>query len=83
MKISRLATDSRLISPGDTFLAYYGERQDGRKFIPEAIKAGANAVLWEPHGFKWDSAWGAPNRRAEAESTGRAHRQPCIRRPVP
>ena len=25
----------------------------------EAIKAGANAVLWEPHGFKWDSAWGA------------------------
>lgn len=61
VKLARLATDSRRIRPGDTFLAYHGERQDGRKFVPDAIRAGANAVLWEPHGFQWNPAWRVPN----------------------
>lgn len=61
VKLTRLATDSRCVRPGDAFLAYHGERQDGRKFIPDAIRAGANAVLWEPHGFQWNPAWRVPN----------------------
>lgn len=61
VKLTRLVTDSRQIRPSDTFLAYHGERQDGRKFIPDAIRAGANAVLWEPHGFTWNPDWRVPN----------------------
>ena len=61
VKISSLATDSRKVKQGDTFLAYAGERSDGRNFIRQAIAAGANAVLWESEGFVWDPAWKAPN----------------------
>jgi UDP-N-acetylmuramoyl-L-alanyl-D-glutamate--2,6-diaminopimelate ligase len=50
VRISNLATDSRAVKPGDTFLAYPGEKRDGREFIPQAISAGANAVLWTRHG---------------------------------
>ena len=55
--IENIATDSRMVKPGDTFLAYVGEKVDARKFIPQAIEAGANAVLWERNGFVWSSKW--------------------------
>jgi len=55
--IENIATDSRMVKPGDTFLAYVGEKVDARKFIPQAIEAGANAVLWERNGFVWNSKW--------------------------
>ena len=58
--IVSVVTDSRLIKPGDTFLAYAGETSDGRKFIPQAIAAGANAILWDPNGFTWNPAWQIP-----------------------
>lgn len=61
VKIGSLVTDSRMVKPGDTFLAYAGEQLDARKFIPQAIAAGANAVLWERRGFAWDPAWQVPN----------------------
>ena len=61
MKVARLAIDSRRVRPGDVFLAYPGEQADGRKFIPQAIAAGAAAVLWEPKGFHWDPSWAVPN----------------------
>ncbi len=59
--INNLTTDSRRIKPGDTFLAYAGQKYDARQFISEAIAAGANAVLWERHGFAWNPAWKIPN----------------------
>ncbi len=59
--IENLVTDSRMVKPGDTFLAYVGERVDARKFIPQAIEAGANAVLWERNGFVWNTKWHTPN----------------------
>ncbi len=61
VRISSLVTDSRTVAPGDTFLAYPGENSDGREFIPHAIAAGANAVLWERRGFAWNQAWQLPN----------------------
>ncbi len=61
VKIGNLVTDSRMIKPGDTFLAYAGEKQDARMFIPNAIAAGANAVIWESQDFEWDSGWKVPN----------------------
>ena len=58
--VKNLVTDSRRIKPGDTFLAYAGEKNDGRQFIPQAIAAGANAVLWDPEHFSWNPQWHVP-----------------------
>mgnify|MGYP000215095516 CR=1 FL=1 len=61
VKVSQVAIDSRAVRPGDVFLAYPGEQADGRKFIAQAVAAGAAAVLWEPKGFHWDVAVRVPN----------------------
>ncbi len=45
IEIHGLALDSRLVKPGDLFFAYQGTHLDGRKFIDDAIKKGARAVL--------------------------------------
>ena len=41
----RLVTDSRLIRPGDVFVAVPGSQMDGRDFIEMALEAGAVLVL--------------------------------------
>lgn len=56
-----LAPDSRALVPGEVFLAYPGERADGRAFIGQAVAEGAAAVLWERIGFEWNDAWQVPN----------------------
>jgi UDP-N-acetylmuramoyl-L-alanyl-D-glutamate--2,6-diaminopimelate ligase len=61
VRIGGLAIDSRKTKPGDVFLAYPGHRADGRAHIPQAIAAGASAVLWDSRGFRWDAAWRVPN----------------------
>ncbi len=71
MGVARLATDSRRVKRGDTFVAYPGQTQDGRRFIAQAIANGARSVLWERRGFKWKAAWrvdnlGIANLRARA-----------------
>ena len=59
--VTGLAVDSRKVKPDDVFLAYPGEYADGRRFIDQAIGAGAAAVLWDSRGFQWNSAWKLPN----------------------
>lgn len=59
--ITRLVSDSRAVRQGDTFVAYPGEKTDGRQFIAQAIAQGANAVIWEKQHFIWDDAWQIPN----------------------
>ena len=61
LTISRLVTDSREVKNGDTFIAYPGEKSDGRQFIAEAIARGANAVIWEEQNFSWIEDWRVPN----------------------
>ena len=56
-----LCADSRAVRAGDVFVAYPGHRSDGRRFIPDALRAGAGAVLWEQAGFAWHADWVAPN----------------------
>ncbi len=56
-----LAVDSRVVAGGDVFLAYPGERSDGRRFVAEAVARGAAAVLWERDGFEWPRELAAPN----------------------
>jgi len=40
-------TDSRLIGPGDIFVAKRGEFDDGHRFVPQAVAAGAALVVVE------------------------------------
>ncbi|GAO37109.1 UDP-N-acetylmuramoylalanyl-D-glutamate--2,6-diaminopimelate ligase [Sulfuricella sp. T08] len=60
-EVKHVVVDSRQVRQGDTFAAYPGERLDGRKFIAQAVAAGASAVLWEREGFEWNSEWKVPN----------------------
>jgi UDP-N-acetylmuramoyl-L-alanyl-D-glutamate--2,6-diaminopimelate ligase len=59
--IERLSSDSRRCAPGVAFLAYPGEKADGRAHIGDAITRGASAVLWEEKQFAWNPAWRVPN----------------------
>ena len=63
--IERLSSDSRRCAPGVAFLAYPGEKADGRAHIGDAILRGASAVLWEGEGFSWDAGWRLPNVAVE------------------
>ncbi len=58
---TQLVTDSRLVKSGDTFVAYPGEKSDGRKYISQAIERGAKAVIWEARHFAWNENWNIPN----------------------
>jgi UDP-N-acetylmuramoyl-tripeptide--D-alanyl-D-alanine ligase len=43
-RIRGISTDSRSIKPGELFIPLQGEKFDGRKFIPQAIRKGALAL---------------------------------------
>jgi UDP-N-acetylmuramoyl-L-alanyl-D-glutamate--2,6-diaminopimelate ligase len=43
-----LRTDSRLVRPGDVFVALRGSAGDGADFIPQALRAGASAIVCAP-----------------------------------
>ncbi|QDT97953.1 UDP-N-acetylmuramoyl-L-alanyl-D-glutamate--2,6-diaminopimelate ligase MurE [Gimesia aquarii] len=43
--VTSIQSDSRLCKPGDIFAVISGTRQHAEKFIPEALKNGAKAVL--------------------------------------
>ncbi|MFO1318550.1 MAG: UDP-N-acetylmuramoyl-L-alanyl-D-glutamate--2,6-diaminopimelate ligase [Burkholderiales bacterium] len=59
--VRAVTLDSRAVTPGDLFLAYPGERSDGRAYIDAAIAKGAAAVLWDADGFAWNAAWRVPH----------------------
>jgi UDP-N-acetylmuramoyl-L-alanyl-D-glutamate--2,6-diaminopimelate ligase len=44
---SGVADDSRQVQPGDLFLAYPGDQADGRRYVGDAVRRGAAAVLWQ------------------------------------
>ncbi len=45
VEVVGVAHDSRAVAPGDLFVAWAGERHDGRAFAPQAVERGAAAVL--------------------------------------
>ncbi len=62
---AQLTLDSRRVQRGDVFLACPGESGDGRRYIGQAIEAGARAVLYDDaDGFAWDAAWDASHATA-------------------
>jgi len=46
-EITSLAYDSRAVNPGSLFFAVPGEHTDGHRFVPDAVEAGAVAVVVE------------------------------------
>jgi len=46
-RISGVRLDSRLVQPGDLFVAVTGGTTDGHRFIPDAIRRGASAIVGE------------------------------------
>jgi UDP-N-acetylmuramoyl-L-alanyl-D-glutamate--2,6-diaminopimelate ligase len=83
--ITRLVSDSRLVTRGDTFVAYPGEASDGRKFIGDAITRGAASVLWERGDFRWPPDWKVKNapveglRHKAGEIASRVYGRPSAR----
>ena len=71
-KIDRFVIDSRHAAPGALYVAVRGETHDGHRFTPDAIKAGAVAVMVDRAGRKWapalvpELAKGLPNGRGAA-----------------
>lgn len=45
VEITGICANSKLVSPGNLFIARKGRQEDGSQYIPEAIAAGAAAVL--------------------------------------
>lgn len=45
IEVKEIRIDSRIVEPGDLFIAIHGERFDGHDFIDQAIKRGAVAVV--------------------------------------
>ena len=50
VRICDITDDSRTVVPGSLFIARAGTKVDGRKFIPDALAAGAVAVLTDDPG---------------------------------
>src|SRR5215203_3415269 len=48
--IHGLASDSRKVLPGSVFVAVPGTKADGMSFIPQALAAGAAAIVGEAEG---------------------------------
>lgn len=57
-EITSIAYDSRKVKPGTLFVATKGEKVDGADFIPQAIQAGAAAIVSERAGIGGDKAAG-------------------------
>src|SRR4051812_26254678 len=45
VEVTGLCANSKLVAPGNLFIAKQGFLDDGNRYIPEAIAAGAAAVL--------------------------------------
>jgi UDP-N-acetylmuramoyl-L-alanyl-D-glutamate--2,6-diaminopimelate ligase len=58
-----LQADSRRVRPGDGFVAWPGAAADGRRFVPQALAAGAAACVVEQDGA---SAFGFDDERVGA-----------------
>lgn len=84
LQIRGMTLDSRQVTQGDLFIALSGQERDGRDFIPEALAAGALAVLVEraPSESRDSPEFGAPVIAVTdlasrvSELAGRFYREP-------
>ena len=71
-EVTGVSYDSRQVQPGDLFVAMTGFAADGHRFIPQAMAAGAAAVLCQNPPEGEDVPWvqAADSRRALAVAGG-------------
>src|SRR3989442_1450184 len=62
------AHDSRLLTPGDCFVAVRGVHGDGHDYLLDAIERGAGAILGERHGGALEAL--PPGLRERAQQSG-------------
>jgi UDP-N-acetylmuramoyl-L-alanyl-D-glutamate--2,6-diaminopimelate ligase len=60
--VKNITTDSQKVQSGSLFLAYPGDKTDGRDYIADAIRNGASAVLWDSEDFEWNAKWDIENK---------------------
>src|SRR6202158_2549098 len=81
--IGGLQYDSRLVKPGDVFVAMQGESSDGNRFIDQAVAAGAVAVVTDSASDRprADVAWAqvSHGRRALARLSANFYKKPAER----
>jgi len=78
--ISDGSADSRHVKPGDLFVGFRGETDDGNRYLETAFSAGASAVIGEraPMGAPGDRTWAVvPDSRVAAAHLARAWRAFC------
>jgi UDP-N-acetylmuramoyl-L-alanyl-D-glutamate--2,6-diaminopimelate ligase len=71
--IRAIAYDSRKVTPGSMFFAFQGEKEDGNKYIPDALRRGVVAIASEqprgnqiPPEIAWAQMHGGTQRRVLA-----------------
>ncbi len=57
IQVSGIAVDSRAIRPGWLFLAVRGDKSDGHRYIMDAARRGASALVVETEDFPRDSSF--------------------------
>jgi UDP-N-acetylmuramoyl-L-alanyl-D-glutamate--2,6-diaminopimelate ligase len=78
VEITGLAYDSREVAPGDLFFCVSGFRSDGHRFAPEAVRAGAAALVVErPLGLGVPEVLVASARAAMAPAAARFFGDPA------
>lgn len=76
VSFTRVATDSRAISSGSLFVPLIGEKQDGHKYIGQAVAKGASVVLASRQCRKvWQSFLPSPACIIEVDNTLHALQQ--------
>ncbi|HOI96110.1 MAG TPA: UDP-N-acetylmuramoyl-L-alanyl-D-glutamate--2,6-diaminopimelate ligase [Syntrophobacter fumaroxidans] len=78
--VTGIAYDSRRIQAGNVFVALPGARVDGNRFIPEAVRSGARAVITETGGFSECPATVvrvSDSRKAMARMAANYYDRPC------
>src|SRR5258707_993054 len=48
VEIAGITADSRDVQPGFVYIARVGQKDDGRRFVHHAVRAGASAIVVEP-----------------------------------
>src|SRR3989304_1303709 len=75
--------DSRKVTKGALFFAIPGFKQDGRQYVPDAVKKGATGVVTVNFGLESEVGWlVVPEiRTALAKVSQLAYRQPATKPP--
>ncbi len=61
LKFFAITADSRKVDVGSLFLAYPGDKEDGRDYIAQAISNGVAGVMFDDTDFMWSDTWNVPH----------------------